>query len=132
MTPNAEYRPNLDVFRAICALMVIATHVLGSLDFNGYSHFSNLFRHTWHFGSFGVTGFFVLSAYLLSSILLREKADGKIEKSNFYMRRVLRIYPLYFVTLFVIFGINQLSAEQLNLHLFNYATFTANFSSYSW
>lgn len=132
MTKNLQYKPNLDVFRAICALMVIATHVLGSLDFNGHPNFSNLFRHAWYFGSFGVTGFFVLSAYLLSSILLKEKTNGKIEKSNFYMRRVLRIYPLYFVTLLVIFSINYLSAEQLNLHLLNYATFTANFSSYGW
>ena len=132
MVANSQHRPNLDVLRSICVLMVIATHVLGSLNFNGYTHLSNLFRHAWYFGSFGVTGFFVLSAYLLSFILLKEKELGTINKTNFYIRRVLRIYPLYFTTIAIIFLINSLSADPLNLHLFNYLTFTANFTSYGW
>lgn len=45
---------------------------------------------------------------------------------------MLRIYPLYFTTIAVIFLINSLSADPLNLHLFNYLTFTANFTSYGW
>jgi peptidoglycan/LPS O-acetylase OafA/YrhL len=69
---------------------------------------------------------------LLSSILLKEKELGKINKTNFYIRRVLRIYPLYFATIAVIFCINLFSADPLNLHLLNYFTFTANFTSYGW
>ena len=131
MLAKTQRRPNLDVFRSICVLMVIATHVLGSLDFNGYPQFSNVFRRSWYFGSFGVTGYFVLSAYLLSSILIKEKELGKMQKSNFYRRRILRIYPLYFVSITLILCINGLSANPQNLHLFSYLTFTANFTSHS-
>lgn len=132
MVANSQHRPNLDVFRSICVLMVIATHVLGSIDFPGYPQLSNLFRHIWYFGSFGVTGFFVLSAYLLSSILLKEKELGAIKKSNFYMRRVLRIYPLYFACIIIVFIINQLNSKPLDLHLASYITFTANYVSHGW
>ena len=132
MVANTQYKPNLDVFRSLCVLLVIATHVLGSINFSGYPQQSNLFRHMWYVGSFGVTGFFVLSAYLLSSILLKEKELGGIKKSNFYMRRVLRIYPLYFASILTIFIINKMSSQPLDLHLINYVTFTANYASYGW
>ena len=53
-------------------------------------------------GGFGVDVFFVLSAYLITEILRREKlATGTLDLKAFYMRRILRIWPLYYVFLFV-------------------------------
>jgi peptidoglycan/LPS O-acetylase OafA/YrhL len=67
----------------------------------------------WHhvhpgFGAFPITGrgflgvdlFFVLSGFLITALLLREKAaNGRISLSKFYIRRTLRIFPLYYLVL---------------------------------
>jgi peptidoglycan/LPS O-acetylase OafA/YrhL len=51
-------------------------------------------------GAFGVQLFFLLSAFLITSLLLREKvATGDIRLRAFYLRRILRIWPLYFFAL---------------------------------
>src|SRR5260370_19912385 len=48
-------------------------------------------------GVFGVDLFFVLSAYLITELLLREKEQcGALDVRGFYLRRMLRIWPLYF------------------------------------
>ena len=48
-------------------------------------------------GAFGVSLFFVLSAYLITELLLREKEMvGTLDVKSFYVRRILRIWPLYF------------------------------------
>jgi peptidoglycan/LPS O-acetylase OafA/YrhL len=49
-------------------------------------------------GAFGVDLFFALSAYLITGLLLREKSvRGHIDVKSFYLRRILRIWPLYFL-----------------------------------
>ena len=51
-------------------------------------------------GAFGVSLFFVLSAYLITELLLREKElVGSLDVKSFYIRRLLRIWPLYFLFL---------------------------------
>ncbi len=51
-------------------------------------------------GAFGVSLFFVLSAYLITELLLREKElVGSLDVKSFYVRRILRIWPLYFLFL---------------------------------
>lgn len=51
-------------------------------------------------GAFGVSLFFVLSSYLITELLLREKdLIGTLDIRSFYVRRILRIWPLYFVFL---------------------------------
>ena len=48
-------------------------------------------------GSYGVSVFFLLSAYLITELLLREKdVKGTVSLQRFYLRRILRIWPLYF------------------------------------
>jgi peptidoglycan/LPS O-acetylase OafA/YrhL len=58
----------------------------------------------WHFstaGAFGVPVFFLLSAFLITELLTREQQkNGKIDVSSFYIRRILRIWPLYFIAFF--------------------------------
>jgi peptidoglycan/LPS O-acetylase OafA/YrhL len=51
-------------------------------------------------GAFGVSLFFMLSAYLITSLLLQEmQKTGTIALGSFYLRRILRIWPLYFFAL---------------------------------
>jgi peptidoglycan/LPS O-acetylase OafA/YrhL len=51
-------------------------------------------------GAFGVSLFFVLSSYLITELLLREKdLIGTLDLRSFYIRRILRIWPLYFAFL---------------------------------
>jgi peptidoglycan/LPS O-acetylase OafA/YrhL len=53
-------------------------------------------------GRFGVNLFFLLSAYLITSLLVREKSvAGEVGLRSFYLRRILRIWPLYFFALLV-------------------------------
>jgi peptidoglycan/LPS O-acetylase OafA/YrhL len=54
-------------------------------------------------GAFGVDLFFALSSFLITTLLLRERlATGTIDVTSFYVRRVLRIWPLYFSFLFIL------------------------------
>ncbi len=54
-------------------------------------------------GGFGVDLFFALSAYLITELLLRERAHtGTVSVRKFYIRRMLRIWPLYFLALLVL------------------------------
>lgn len=57
----------------------------------------------WHNGFLGVDVFFVLSGFLITTLLLQEQArQGHISLWNFYMRRSLRIFPAYFALLAVL------------------------------
>ena len=60
-------------------------------------------------GAFGVCLFFVLSAYLITELLRREEARaGMLRVNFFYIRRILRIWPLYFLFLFFAFGLGTI------------------------
>ena len=95
------YRPELDVLRFFAFLSVFLFH------FNRPAAF--LVEHgvpsgiAWvgtslvEEGVFGVDLFFVLSAYLITELLLREQEQcGTLDVKGFYFRRILRIWPLYF------------------------------------
>lgn len=76
-----------DGVRAIAALMVVAFHF-------GGVHFAFLS------GWLGVHLFFVLSGFLITTLLLREEdRSGKVSLANFYIRRAFRILPAYYVAL---------------------------------
>lgn len=83
------YRPELDILRFCAFGMVFFAH-------------SN-WGHWWSvWGILGVPVFFLLSAFLITDILLREKeSTGAIHLKSFYVRRILRIWPLYFAALTV-------------------------------
>lgn len=74
---------------------VLYTHIFGVFEFPPSPLVAQLIRDSSQFGSFGVTGFFVLSAFLLSRILLAEFAQrNQINLTKFYVRRILTILPL--------------------------------------
>ena len=81
----------LDGLRAIAVLMVIAWHYIGVPD---GPHFW-LWR-IFYLGHFGVDLFFVLSGFLIATILL-ENRQSETFFSSFYGRRALRIWPIYYV-----------------------------------
>lgn len=84
-------------------------------------------------GWLGVDMFFVLSGYLIVTLLLREKArTGDISYPKFFMRRVLRIFPLYYgivILLAILFGViapnNAMAADYMAALPF-YLTYTSN------
>jgi peptidoglycan/LPS O-acetylase OafA/YrhL len=88
------YRPELDLLRFLAFLMVWCAHA--SLALRGLVPAKAV---AWvnGVGSLGVPVFFFLSAYLITELLRRERAQtGSIDIRKFYIRRVLRIWPLYF------------------------------------
>ncbi len=91
---RSYYHPELDVLRFVAFLMVFSYHTAD------YTHF-DVVRAPWihvvtTIGAFGVPVFFLLSAFLITELLLRElEAFGRISAKFFYTRRVLRIWPLY-------------------------------------
>jgi len=89
------YRPELDVLRFLAFLSVFTVHRMDHLPIDPARHF-------WLYnfcllGNFGVPVFFLLSAFLITELLMREEEQiGTIHIRSFYLRRILRIWPLYF------------------------------------
>jgi len=78
---SLKYRADIDGLRAVAVLSVLAFHV-------GLKFFSG--------GFVGVDVFFVISGYLISSIVFSEIADSRFSVIGFYERRIRRIFPALF------------------------------------
>jgi len=104
-TSDRIYFPGLNGVRFIAASLVIVSHIEQFKKEEGLSNFdSNIFIGT--AGEYGVSLFFVLSGFLITSLLLQENRDtGKIDIWKFYVRRMLRIWPLYYFILICAFFI---------------------------
>ena len=93
------YLPGLNGLRAIAALSVILAHLSEHLVEKGLI-VRNYFGH---FGGYSVTIFFTLSGFLITYLLLKElEVQSTINVQKFYIRRVLRIWPLYFFYIFLV------------------------------
>jgi peptidoglycan/LPS O-acetylase OafA/YrhL len=104
------YFPHLDVTRFIAAFMIIALHgyeawtgwfgqvgLFTTGDYKTLSEFGKYPNQFLHNMGLGVDLFFLLSGFLITYLLLEEKkVYGKIDLKRFYVRRILRIWPLYF------------------------------------
>jgi peptidoglycan/LPS O-acetylase OafA/YrhL len=93
--------PGLNGVRFIAALLVIVDH---TELFKSYLGIPTLWENSYsaYLGAFGVSIFFVLSGFLITYLLLEEQTEGPIRVKHFYLRRILRIWPLYY--LIVILG----------------------------
>jgi peptidoglycan/LPS O-acetylase OafA/YrhL len=100
-TEKSIYFPGINGLRFLAALAVIITHIELLKDI---FHFDNYWRNPliYNLGGLGVYFFFVLSGFLITYLLLIEKEKfGKINIKQFYVRRILRIWPLYYLIMFL-------------------------------
>jgi peptidoglycan/LPS O-acetylase OafA/YrhL len=96
----AGHMPGLDGVRGLAILMVMAVHFVG--DATPHSMGQRLLVKAAGFGLLGVDLFFVLSGLLITGLLLDAKPRPNFFR-NFYARRTLRIFPLYYFVLAVLF-----------------------------
>jgi peptidoglycan/LPS O-acetylase OafA/YrhL len=94
-TVALSYRPDLDGLRAISCLLVFFFHLKHSESWHGMFPWLDFLQ-----GWIGVYVFFVLSGYLITSLLIAEEGKrGKIKFGSFILRREFRIVPAYYATI---------------------------------
>ena len=103
-SPDVLYWPQLDGLRAMAFLMVFLEHqsplfiTPEMATIPGILPLVILINRSMRWGWLGVDIFFVLSAFLITTLLLRERSHfGSISFPRFFLRRILRIWPLYFL-----------------------------------
>ena len=103
------YRPELDCLRFLAFLTVFVSHAFSNnpdyyIERQMSPALSLWLSKAVASGGLGVVLFFVLSSYLITELLIREhNLTGRIDVKSFYVRRALRIWPLYFVFLLLIY-----------------------------
>lgn len=119
------YLPGLNGLRALAALTVLISHIFQDTFGNWNLKYLRL-----PFFTDGVTLFFVISGFLITYLLLREIKEAEtINIAKFYFRRILRIWPIYYLQIILITGVLFLfnkESEILNDSLPYYLFFTAN------
>ncbi len=103
--PQKIYFRNLDSIRFFAAMMVVLQHdKFMHLDIQ--NAILRRFLFTMSDGETGVSIFFVLSGFLITYLILSEiDLRGRFSLGKFYIRRILRIWPLYFAVVFIAFFI---------------------------
>ncbi len=98
---NPAYRPDIDGLRAVAVLSVVAFHAFPSCLKGGF---------------IGVDVFFVISGFLISTILFENLERGTFSFKEFYLRRIRRIFPALSLVLFacLLFGWFSLLPDELN------------------
>jgi peptidoglycan/LPS O-acetylase OafA/YrhL len=133
---NRIYFQNLDALRTIACSAVIFEHTFGWYwkDFEqNYWLVSRSIRMVSH-GEFGVFAFFMLSGFLITYLMLKEKeTTGQFRVVYFYMRRALRIWPVYFLVLAIALLVSNKFPSSFGLpahpieQWWQYFVFTGNF-----
>jgi peptidoglycan/LPS O-acetylase OafA/YrhL len=140
MTKQKIYFPNLNGLRFIAAFLVIIHHIEQLKEISNLNSYWNSVPFIEVIGKLGVLLFFVLSGFLITYLLLAEENSIKtISIRKFYIRRVLRIWPLYFLIIILAFLIlpninlftlpgfgKEVIYSNLILKLFLYALFFPN------
>ena len=116
--------PSLDGWRAVSILMVLGAHTGAICP----GKVSVIFR--WIFdGNLGVRFFFVISGFLITWLMIREGEDtGRVGLGSFYIRRGLRILPVYFAFVLVLLALQLWTHfSETALGWIGTLTFTRNF-----
>lgn len=130
------YFENLDGLRFFCFLSVFFFHsFVTDVVTVGKSPVHHFVKNTlFGNGNLGVNFFFVLSGFLITYLLIKEKSSkGKIHIGHFWIRRILRIWPLYFACVFYGFVIFPYQKHLMGLvsnetaNPWYYITFINNF-----
>jgi peptidoglycan/LPS O-acetylase OafA/YrhL len=116
--PDLSYRPDIDGLRALAVLSVVGFHASSTLLPGGY---------------IGVDIFFVISGFLITSIICRNLESGKFTFVDFYARRAKRIFPSLIIVLAAVwalgwFGLLSDELQQLGKHIAAGAGFISNFA----
>lgn len=118
------YFPGLNAIRFYAALSVVIVHLGEAASIRGLSSFTNLFQPLEYLflpGNHAVTLFFVLSGFLITYLLLAEADQtDTINVGKFYLRRILRIWPLYYLVVFLGFVAIPLAFNGFTLHITGY------------
>jgi peptidoglycan/LPS O-acetylase OafA/YrhL len=110
LTSPTKYNPRFDGLRciAICAVMLL--------------HFTPFLGRRISSGFYGVNLFFVLSGFLITSILLQQSDTTKGRQYfNFLGRRALRIFPIYYLALFIVYVTNTPNIHERIFYLISYS-----------
>ncbi len=135
--PTSFYRPQLDWLRFVAFSLVFMHHALPQ-DANDYvavgvpQAVARWLAGAVIAGGFGVDIFFALSSFLITELLVREYDTlGKIDIGAFYVRRILRIWPLYYVFIFLsVFVFPRFLPGHLDgTHLLPFLFFFANWDA---
>ncbi|ULQ52393.1 acyltransferase family protein [Flavihumibacter fluvii] len=125
---KSAYYPQLDFLRFVAVTLVILEHWFGSA-----------LSRNFEFGYLGVLLFFVLSGFLISGILLKNRAmidAGMVSKREtlkvFYIRRTLRIFPVYYFLLLFLFIFSFEGIRQKALWYFLYASNIYTYIQQEW
>jgi peptidoglycan/LPS O-acetylase OafA/YrhL len=137
--PPPHRIPSLDGLRAVSIMLVMYAHwgltkrvpLLDRLPSAQYKYF----------GPLGVTMFFVISGFIITTLLMSEqRRNATIDLKDFYLRRTLRIFPAYYLYLAVIavsaaFGIVAVTHRDLimsALYLRDYFPHTTDWTNHTW
>ncbi|ECH0840765.1 acyltransferase [Salmonella enterica subsp. enterica] len=118
---HLKYRPDIDGLRAIAVLSVVIFHYFPSVLPGGFV---------------GVDIFFVISGYLITSIILKSASSNSFSYVEFYKRRILRIFPALSIVLISCLIIGWLfffqdDYKSLGKHVFSGAFFISNLTLWS-
>jgi peptidoglycan/LPS O-acetylase OafA/YrhL len=116
-SPHPAYRPDIDGLRAIAVLSVLLFHAFPTALPGGFS---------------GVDVFFIISGFLISSIVIKGMQQQRFSVADFYARRIRRIFPALSIVMgaCIVFGWFALFPDEykmLGKHLFGGAAFVSNF-----
>ena len=111
-----DHIPELDGFRGMGALAVLWTHLPDA----AFGETMARFRHDYIPGEFALDLFLVMSGFLITRILISERERG-VPLRYFLFRRMLRIFPVYFITIFALWP--RLSSQEIVTCL----TYTSNY-----
>src|SRR6266567_3904277 len=103
----------LDGLRAFSISLVLIAHLLGTRNFHPPEVVSRLLG-LFSLGPLGVRTFFVISGFLITSLLMEEeRRTGTVSLSRFYFRRTLRLFPLYYLYISIIVLMEAIGAWSL-------------------
>ena len=120
IAPEIAYRADIDGLRAVAVLSVIGFHASPKSITGGF---------------IGVDVFFVISGYLISSLILNGLKNGSFSYVEFYARRARRIFPALTVVLLFVWGLGWFAFDPTNFfalskHIVAGAAFAANIVTY--
>ena len=104
--------PSLNGLRAVAIAFVLFDHIRYGLNCPPFIYGVNEYLP---FGSFGVQIFFVISGFLITGLLLKEKVQtGAINLKKFYLRRITRIFPAFYFYIIIILILKYIHVASVN------------------